>query len=170
MVEMDGDEMTRIIWQFIKEKVVPSQSGQPCTWPAGSVISPSSRLLSPASGPPGFTHHPGGQEHPVCLLPPTLLSCPDHSWALLFYLFFKYLFIWLHWVLVVALGLSSTACGILFPRPGIEPTSSALEGGSSTTGSLGESLLLLFFKILIYLAMSGPHCIMEEFFVSAYGL
>ena len=139
--------------------------GQP-----GSVISPSSRLLSPASGPPGFTHHPGGQEHPVCLLPPTLLSCPDHSWALLFYLFFKYLFIWLHWVLVVALGLSSTACGILFPRPGIEPTSSALEGRSSTTGSLGESLLLLFFKILIYLAMSGPHCIMEEFFVSAYGL
>ena len=25
VVEMDGDEMTRIIWQFIKEKVVPSQ-------------------------------------------------------------------------------------------------------------------------------------------------
>lgn len=24
VVEMDGDEMTRIIWQFIKEKVVPS--------------------------------------------------------------------------------------------------------------------------------------------------
>lgn len=23
VVEMDGDEMTRIIWQFIKEKVVP---------------------------------------------------------------------------------------------------------------------------------------------------
>ena len=28
VVEMDGDEMTRIIWQFIKEKVVPSQSGR----------------------------------------------------------------------------------------------------------------------------------------------
>lgn len=27
VVEMDGDEMTRIIWQFIKEKVNPSLGG-----------------------------------------------------------------------------------------------------------------------------------------------
>lgn len=41
VVEMDGDEMTRIIWQFIKEKVVPSRSGRSSTRPAGlSVQSP----------------------------------------------------------------------------------------------------------------------------------
>ena len=136
----------------------------------GSVISPSSRLLSPASGPRDSPITLVGRSNPICLLPPTLLSCPDHSWALLFYLFLKYLFIWLHWVLVVALGLSSTACGILFPRPGIEPTSSELEGRFSTTGSPGESLLLLFFKILLFLAVSGLHCTMGDFFVSAYGL
>ena len=32
------------------------------------------------------------------------------------------------------------ACGILVPRPGIEPASSALEGGFLTTGPPGKSL------------------------------
>lgn len=44
VVEMDGDEMTRIIWQFIKEKVAPSQSRWLSTWPArrGGLPQPSS--------------------------------------------------------------------------------------------------------------------------------
>ena len=32
------------------------------------------------------------------------------------------------------------ACGILVPRPGIEPASPALEGGFLTTGPPGKSL------------------------------
>ena len=46
---------------------------------------------------------------------------------------------------VVVCGLSCpAACGILVPRPGIEPTSSALEGGVLTTGPPGKSLFLSF--------------------------
>lgn len=45
MVEMDGDEMTRIIWQFIKEKVVPLP--QRVAGPHGSRGSPVER--SPVS-------------------------------------------------------------------------------------------------------------------------
>ena len=42
---------------------------------------------------------------------------------------------------VVARGLSCPkACGILVPRPGIEPASPALEGGFFTTGPPGKSL------------------------------
>ena len=42
--------------------------------------------------------------------------------------------------LVVAHGLSCPeACGILVPRPGIEPASPALEGGFLTTGPPGKS-------------------------------
>lgn len=40
MVEMDGDEMTRIIWAFIKEKVMVScpRNGRVCQkWGWGSV-------------------------------------------------------------------------------------------------------------------------------------
>ena len=45
-------------------------------------------------------------------------------------------------------GLSCpTACGILVPRPGIEPASPALEGGFLTTGPPGKSPLLLILKI-----------------------
>ena len=41
---------------------------------------------------------------------------------------------------VVAHGLSChAACGILVPRPGIEPESPALEGGFLTTGPPGKS-------------------------------
>ena len=102
VVEMDGDEMTRIIWQFIKEKVVPSQSGRPCTWPAG--LSDQSQLLSPEPcfRSPGFTHHPGGQEQPY-LSPsthPSVMSRPLMGLVILF--IFK-IFIYL-----AALGLS---CG-----------------------------------------------------------
>ena len=71
-----------------------------------------------------------------------------------------YLFIWQRWVLVGHRGswwwpslelwhadavataprLSGPkACGILVPRPGIEPTSFALEGGFLTTGPPGKS-------------------------------
>ena len=59
--------------------------------------------------------------------------------------FFKlFMYIWLHWVLVVANGFIGClrawglrcpeACGILIPRPGMEPVSPALEGGALTTG------------------------------------
>ena len=56
--------------------------------------------------------------------------------------FFKniYLFIWLCRALAAAHGLSCpTACGILDPRPGIEPASPALEGRFLITGPPGES-------------------------------
>ena len=82
------------------------------------------------------------------------------------FLIFKniYLFIyfWLHRVLVVAQGLVSSCgtqapeqagsvvgacglscpvtCGILVPRPGMEPTCPLLEGGFLTTGPPGKSL------------------------------
>ena len=36
-----------------------------------------------------------------------------------------------------------TACGILGPRPGIEPTSPVLEGGFSTTGPPGKSSMVV---------------------------
>ena len=79
---------------------------------------------------------------------------------IIFFLIFIYLFIWLHWVLVVARRLSScgaqalehvgsvvvvcglgspVACGILVPRPRIEPSSPALEGGFLTTAPPGKS-------------------------------
>ena len=46
---------------------------------------------------------------------------------------------------VVVRGLSCpVACGILVPRPGIEPTSPALEGRFFTTGPPGKSHSLLF--------------------------
>ena len=40
--------------------------------------------------------------------------------------------------------LCSKACGILVPRPGIEPASPALEGGFLTTGLPGMSKVGLF--------------------------
>ncbi len=41
VVEMDGDEMTRIIWEFIKEKVIKMQPG--VEW--GDVIHMLEKLL-----------------------------------------------------------------------------------------------------------------------------
>ena len=66
----------------------------------------------------------------------------------LFFVFNIYLFIWLHRVFVAAVGFSlvvvcrlscSAACGILVPRPGLEPVSPALESGFLTTGPPGKS-------------------------------
>ena len=62
---------------------------------------------------------------------------------------------------VVARRLSCpAACGILVPRPGIEPASPALEGGFFTTGPLGKSLgsLLTFKEIFAkYPRLSNHH-------------
>ena len=68
---------------------------------------------------------------------------------------FKWLFVWLHRVLVVALGIfrcgmqaslvtvrvprCPTACGILVPQPAIDPVSLSLAGRFSTTGPPGKS-------------------------------
>ena len=95
----------------------------------------------------------------------------------LYSFFFKYLFIWLRRVVVaahgifiaasfvVACGLLSScgvqalectglscpmACGILFPRPGVNPASPALEGGFLTTGPPGKSCLCSFFVCLFF--------------------
>ena len=94
-------------------------------------------------------------------------------------LFKIFIYFWLHWVLVAvhvlfvaacrllsrydagvtdrvgsvvaAHGLSCTAaCGILVPRPGIEPVSPALEGGFFTTAPPGKSQVV----ILIFLCPS----------------
>ena len=57
--------------------------------------------------------------------------------------------VWRTSSVVVAHGLSChVACGILVPRPGIEPASPALEGGFFTTGPPGKSLVkLILMKI-----------------------
>ena len=48
------------------------------------------------------------------------------------------------------------ACGILVPRPGIEPTSPALEGGFFTTGPPGKSQFPVFEP---HLLLSLPLCV-----------
>ena len=53
--------------------------------------------------------------------------------------------------------ISSTACGILVPEPGIEPTSPALEVRFLTTGLSGKSLLFL----KIYINMPINICVTE---------
>lgn len=76
VVEMDGDEMTRIIWQFIKEKVVPS------TWSARHSAAPQHTSPGPHFRPPpiSLTHlSPGGQQQPWFSPLSILLSHPDHS-------------------------------------------------------------------------------------------
>ena len=40
-------------------------------------------------------------------------------------------------------------CGILAPRPGIEPTLPALEGEVLTTGLLGKSLFFFFIFLIL---------------------
>ena len=80
-------------------------------------------------------------EHPSA----SLISCVSTILS-------SFLFIWLHWVFV-AHGLSLVvvhrlscpkACGILVPQPGMEPASSALEGGFLTTGLPGKSFYNTF--------------------------
>ena len=52
---------------------------------------------------------------------------------------------WCTGSVVVAHGLiCPAACGILVPRPGIEPASSALEGGFLAAGPLGKSQICYF--------------------------
>lgn len=78
VVEMDGDEMTRIIWQFIKEKVPPLSWWVASRW----------------SVPQGIPRFPGGQRASVSTFCPALLmltileavsswssasACPEHS-------------------------------------------------------------------------------------------
>lgn len=58
VVEMDGDEMTRIIWAFIKEKVLPGRGGSRAGWVLGG------------STAPGDAGRPGKQPTPGLLLPP----------------------------------------------------------------------------------------------------
>jgi len=84
---------------------------------------------------------------PAQLIPhnfsPLALLLAFSSWCceLSFFLFF--LNFWLCWVFIAICGLSGVACRfscpttyeILVPQPGIEPTSPALKGRFSTTGS-----------------------------------
>ena len=92
------------------------------------------------------------------------------------FVFLKYLFIQLHQVLVAACGIfhcgtrapedagsvvaarrlsCPTACGILVPRPGIEPVSPALEGGFLPTGPPGKSLYVFFMCFFLYVGIKG---------------
>ena len=74
-----------------------------------------------------------------------------------FFLIFIYLFIWLRQELVAACGLfhvacglsCPVACGILVPRPGIEPAFLALEGVFLTTGPPGKSPSCLLFEVTV---------------------
>ena len=63
---------------------------------------------------------------------------------------------------VVVCGLSClVACGILVPRPGIEPVSPVLQGRFLTTGPPGKSLIIVL--ICISLIINN-----EEIFSCAY--
>lgn len=85
VVEMDGDEMTRIIWQFIKEKVAPPKAGgsphsllhpvagpraQPPRWWAAAALFPGFHPPSVTSAPPMVFMTSGrGPSSAVCLVP-----------------------------------------------------------------------------------------------------
>ena len=45
------------------------------------------------------------------------------------------------------------ACGILAPRPGIEPAPPALEGEVPTTGPPGKSLVIYFMYSSVYMSI-----------------
>ena len=53
------------------------------------------------------------------------------------------------------------ACGILAPRPGIEPAPPALEGKVLTTGPPGKSLIFLFIQNIYHQITScyGLNCV-----------
>ena len=60
---------------------------------------------------------------------------------------YLFIYLWLCRVFAVARGLLSSccaACGILVPRPGIDPASPALEGRFLTAGPPGKSFLSAF--------------------------
>ena len=79
-------------------------------------------------------------------------SSPPQSRVFFFCVCFLNLFMWLFRVLLAAHGLflllllivrglpCSGACRILLPQPGIEPTSSTLQGRFLTTGPPGKSM------------------------------
>ena len=58
------------------------------------------------------------------------------------------------------------ACGILVPRPGIEPASPALESGFFTAGPPRKSLFFIFIYLFI-LAAPGLSCSMQDLSVAA---
>ena len=69
--------------------------------------------------------------------------------VLAFNLFLVFIYFWLPWVFIAARGLSCpVVCGILVPRPEIEPMSPALEGGFFTTG-LPEKSRFLFWNFIL---------------------
>ena len=62
------------------------------------------------------------------------------------------------------------ACGILVPRPGIQPTSPALAGGFLTTGHHGSPLEgnLMMFSSCIYAAVANAHAAEKDRATSNY--
>lgn len=101
VVEMDGDEMTRIIWQFIKEKVVPSQSGWPsCRVQAG--VQSQHQSPGPHFRSPGSTCRPGGKQQSCCS-PPTAPVCRTQA---------------AQGSPSTGRGLSGRLCTVLVPKPG----------------------------------------------------
>ena len=66
-----------------------------------------------------------------------------------------------HWLFVVACELlsscSTVACEISVPRPGVEPTSPALESGFLTTGSPGKSLGFISNLWLLIFWITDPY-------------
>ena len=91
-------------------------------------------------------HHEKKKDSLQC---PYLLNLPLHCFPFFFFFFFKcgpllksllnllqYCFCFMFWFF------GCEACGILAPRPGIEPAPPALEGEVLTTGPPGKSRLL----------------------------
>ena len=68
--------------------------------------------------------------------------------VILFFLFVNFIFLclftWLHWVLVVAPGLSVASCGIQFPNQGLNPGPLHWECRDTTTGLPGMSQVSTF--------------------------
>ena len=70
----------------------------------------------------------------------------------IFELFIEFVTILLLFYVLVFFG--SEACGILAPRPGIEPVPPALEGKVLTTGPPGKSLVcILYSEVLLHLIL-----------------
>ena len=61
-----------------------------------------------------------------------------------YYFFFKYLFIWLCWVLVVACSVFIAACGVLFPDQGLNPGHLHWELWVLSPGPPGKSPEIIF--------------------------
>ena len=86
--------------------------------------------------------------------------CPNtikafSKFCLLLNLFLKYLFIWLCWVLVVALRIFCCGMYDLIPWPGIEPWPLHWELRVLATGPLGKSQILFIFQEIIAALKKG---------------